>query len=65
MLWPSNISPLNERLIQELIETRQAEIRRCFLRVPVAGDPLPVRLLRLLFRGQPANTPSTRKRMVV
>jgi hypothetical protein len=61
-MLPMNATPLNERLIQVLIEEHQTEIRRCFAPRSDGGRALPVRwLLRLLTRGRPTGELSTRQ----
>jgi hypothetical protein len=63
-MLPTNATPLNERLIQVLIEEHQAEIRRCFTPRPDRRRALPgwrfLRLLRLRRRpGKPSGRPGT------
>lgn len=51
MFLPSTTSPLNERLILQLIEEQQAEVRRCYSSLPPVGKPFLARLGHLL-RGR-------------
>jgi hypothetical protein len=58
-MLPMNTTPLNERLIQVLIEEHQAEIRRCFAPRPEGGRARSlVRRLSLLMSRRRVALPS-------
>jgi hypothetical protein len=64
-MLPVNATPLNERLIQALIEEHQAEIRRCFVPRPDGGRTAPgVRLLHLISPLRRGSEPPTSQETV-